>query len=158
MRSTALLPVLTLAALACAPVAEVPRATPGTEPSPATARTAEATGPEAAAQVAAESWLVYVDGGHYQMSWQGAAEGLRQQVTEEQWEQAARQVRQQVGDPRERILQEVRHTSDLPQAPPGEYVVLIYRTEFERATGIEQLVMVLEEDGQWRPVGYFVRP
>jgi len=137
-----------------------PPAAPPAEPAPAAEQASPHTQGdlEAAARVAAEAWLAHVDAEDYARSWEGAAEPMRQQVTAEQWEQAGRQVRQQVGATGERTLQEARHTTELPQAPAGAYVVLVYRTVFAHGPATEQLVMMLEADGEWRPVGYFVRP
>lgn len=142
--------------VACA--APSPAVVPDARPAPAESEIATAATPLAVAQEAAEAWLAHVDADRYEASWEAAAEPLRQQVSQTQWEQAGRQVRQQVGAIRGRTLEDARHTTDIPQAPPGEYVVLIYRTSFERGSATEQLIMMLEDDGAWRAVGYFVRP
>jgi len=152
------LPMYALIVLsACA--APTPAAPPA-EPSPEGEQAAPLAqeDPEAAARIAAEGWLAHIDAQDYARSWEAAAEPMRQQVTAEQWEQAGRQVRQQLGETRERTLQESRHTTELPQAPAGEYVVFVYRTSFAHGPATEQLIMMLEPDGEWRPVGYFVRP
>jgi hypothetical protein len=47
----------------------------------------------------------------------------------------------------------------LPGAPPGTYVVLVYRSSFAKLTAArEQVTVAREKDGAWRVVGYFVRP
>ncbi len=50
-------------------------------------------------------------------------------------------------------------SSFLPGAPPGTYVVLVYRSSFAKLTAArEQVTVAREKDGTWRVVGYFVRP
>jgi len=160
MRYTVTLPFLTLVAFACAPAAEAPPASPGADPAPAAQETApaETAGPEAAAQAAAEVWLARVDAGDYAASWEGGSEVFRQAVTAAQWEQALAQARQPLGQLQERRLLQAEHSTQLPGAPPGEYVALLFRTTFAGGAASEQLVMMLDEDGEWRPVGYFVQP
>ena len=52
--------------------------------------------------------------------------------------------------------------SQVPQpgknTPPGEFVVIAYRTEFgKRTVGTETVTMEREADGKWRVVGYLMR-
>jgi hypothetical protein len=160
MRITMLTALLTLTAFACAPAAEAPPASPGADPALAAQETAaaETAGPEAAAQAAADVWLARVDAGDYAASWEGGSAVFRQAVTAAQWEQALAQARQPLGELRERRLLQADHSTQLPGAPPGEYVALVFRTTFAAGAANEQLVMMLDEDGEWRPVGYFVQP
>jgi hypothetical protein len=46
----------------------------------------------------------------------------------------------------------------LPNAPPGPYVVLQYRTQAGgQKTVVETVTPMKDEDGRWRVSGYFVR-
>jgi hypothetical protein len=153
-------PLLTLATFACAPMAEAPAAPSGADPAPAVQETpaAETAGPEAAAQTAAEGWLAHVDAGDYAASWEGGSAVFRQAVTSAQWEQALVQARQPLGELQERRLLHAEHSTQLPGAPQGEYVVLAFRATFTGGAANEQLIMMLDDDGEWRPAGYFVQP
>ena len=160
MRIATLIPLLALAPFACAPMAEPPAAPPGADPAPAVQETPapETAGPEAAAQAAGEAWLAHVDAGDYAASWEGGSTVFRQAVTAAQWAQALEQARQPLGELQERRLLQAEHTTQLPGAPPGEYVALVFRATFAGGAANEQLIMMLDEDGEWRPAGYFVQP
>ena len=46
----------------------------------------------------------------------------------------------------------------LPGAPDGKYVVVQYRTSFERKeSAVETVTPMLDEDGRWRVSGYFIK-
>ena len=49
-------------------------------------------------------------------------------------------------------------TESLPGAPDGHYVVLHYETSFEnKKTAIETVTPMLDQDGDWRVSGYYIR-
>jgi Protein of unknown function (DUF4019) len=113
--------------------------------------------PEALAQAAAETWLDLVWNGQVEESWETAAETFKQAVTAEQWASAGSQVMGQTGPFRSRSLETADRTQSLPNAPPGDYVVLTYSSVFENAPGREIVTMMLE-DGEWKTIGYYVTP
>jgi hypothetical protein len=49
------------------------------------------------------------------------------------------------------------HTTSLPNAPEGEYVVMAFATDFGKAGSKTEMVTTVLEEGQWKVVGYFVR-
>ena len=50
------------------------------------------------------------------------------------------------------------YKSELPGAKDRHYVILTYDTRFEhKQNGAETVVPELEEDGEWRVSGHFVR-
>jgi hypothetical protein len=117
----------------------------------------EAT-PESLAVAAAQSWLALVDEGGYAESWATAATAFHEQVTREEWEVAMLTHRTPLGDLESRELLGAQYTSSLPGAPPGEYVVLQFRTNFgAKPAAVETVVPVKEEDGTWKVSGYFIR-
>jgi hypothetical protein len=43
-------------------------------------------------------------------------------------------------------------------APPGEYVILQFDTQFENRSGVVETVTPMrEKDGSWRVSGYFIK-
>lgn len=47
---------------------------------------------------------------------------------------------------------------DLPGAPKGDYVVIVYDTVFaDKAGAIETITPMRDSDGKWKVSGYFVR-
>lgn len=112
----------------------------------------------AAAQKAAEAWLALVDDGKYGESWEESAAVFRSQVSKQQWQAALRKVREPLGKTQSRKLKGAKHTTELPNAPKGEYVVIQYETSFENVSGVETITPMKEEDGSWRVSGYFIKP
>jgi hypothetical protein len=63
-----------------------------------------------------------------------------------------------LGKAESRQLKSATYTTKIPNAPSGEYVIIQYQTDFERATGmIETVAPMQEKDGKWRVSGYFVK-
>jgi hypothetical protein len=57
-----------------------------------------------------------------------------------------------------RKLKNKTYATSLPGAPDGEYVVIQYQTRFEhKASAIETITPMLDEDGKWRVSGYFIK-
>ncbi len=113
----------------------------------------------ASATAAAESWLALVDEARYGQSWEKAAEAFRAAVTSAQWEAAVVQARGPLEPFGARTLLGARYTKELPNAPPGEYVLIQYRTAVSQdRMVVETVVPMLDPDGIWRVSGYFVRP
>jgi hypothetical protein len=113
---------------------------------------------EKAASDAATPWLALVDTGQYAESWFQGANFFRGAVSKEQWKDTLDTVRAPLGKLDSRQLKSATYTTKIPNAPAGEYVVLQYETNFERAPGmIETVTPMLEKDGKWKVSGYFVK-
>ena len=113
----------------------------------------------AAAQVAARSWLFLVDHVRYGESWDSAATIFRNAVTKPVWENAVLQARGPLEPFGARKLLTAAFRRHLPNAPPGEYVVLLYETKVGgNRTVVETVTPMKESDERWRVSGYFVRP
>ena len=106
----------------------------------------------------AQSWLKLVDDGNYAQSWKEAASRFRAQVSEEKWVGAMGQVRQPLGSVNSRELAEATFATELPRAPKGEYWVVKFATAFEAAKANELVTLTMDTDGQWRVIGFFIRP
>ena len=119
------------------------------------ARAAEAS--EAAALQAAEAWLKLIDTGQYGVSWDGASSSFRKAVPRSTWEKKAAAVREPLGKVLERKVSSQELTHELPGAPDGTYVVLIFDTRFEhKERGHETVIMTLD-GGRFRAASYFIR-
>ncbi len=114
--------------------------------------------PEDAAQAAAESWLKLVDAEQYGESWEGAAALFKGAVTRDQWVQAASGARGPLGELVSRKIRSRQYTEQVPGAPDGKYVILQFDAVFEnKASAIETVTPMLDEDGVWRVSGYFIK-
>jgi len=113
---------------------------------------------ETAAVVAAKAWLALVDGAQYAQSWEEAAQIFKGAVQKEQWIRTMQSVRKPFGKIISRELESSRYRTDLPGAPDGEYVVIQFRTSFEKKkSAIETITPMLDKDGEWRVSGYFIK-
>ena len=55
------------------------------------------------------------------------------------------------------LISETYETT-MPGAPDGEYVVLKYKTKFEKKENAEEVVVpMLDTDGKWRVSGYYIK-
>ena len=112
-----------------------------------------------AAENATRSWLGLVDSGQIDRSWEEAALPFQMAVTKAKWTESLRTARGSF-EPfgaRERIL--ARYTTELPNAPKGEYVVLQYRTQVAGGHKVIETIVPMRDGSRgWRISGYFVRP
>ena len=114
--------------------------------------------PEKSAQRAAETWLGHVDAGQYAASWQAAAAYLQGAVTESSWTTSLQGVRTPLGKVMSRHLKSAQHTTSLPGAPDGHYVVMQFDTRFEhKQAAIETVTFLQAKDGQWKAAGYYIK-
>jgi hypothetical protein len=124
------------------------------------AQAADSTGPAvSAAQDAAQAWLKLVDARRYDQSWDSAAAVFRSAVTKSQWAGAVKEGRAPFEPLGERNLITASYTTQLPNVPPGQYVVIQYRTKAGQGkTVVETITPARDKDGRWRVAGYYVRP
>jgi hypothetical protein len=150
IRSHALLRLLVLAAASLWPLM------PARAQATSKADTAAAI---AQAQSAAGAWLTLVDGGNYAASFDSAAAFFRQAVTPDQWQTAVKQARAPFGPLSARHVIAAVYAAALPNAPPGEYVVLQYETAGAKGQHVIETVTPMHEaNGRWRVSGYYIKP
>jgi hypothetical protein len=112
-----------------------------------------------AAQPVARAWLELVDSGAYSASWFSAATLFRDAVSKPAWERAVREARRPFGTFGSRRLLGASYQTRLPNAPPGEYVVLQFRvTSAGGDPAVETVTPMKDQDGTWRVSGYYIRP
>jgi hypothetical protein len=111
-----------------------------------------------AAQGAALDWLALSDKDDAAGTYAASAKRFKAAITIEKWTEAMKQAREKFGPVQRRTHLMTQTPAPGKNTPPGEFVVLIYRTDFEkRQTGTETITMEREPDGQWRVVGYLMR-
>jgi hypothetical protein len=91
---------------------------------------------EKAATDAATEWLMLVDSGQYAESWFQSASAFRYRISKELWKNAMDTARAPLGKIQARQLKSATYTTSIPNAPSGEYVVVLYETSFERVPGM----------------------
>ena len=106
----------------------------------------------------ARAWLKIVDTGDYAGSWEQACGLFKSMVSKEQLAQSLGMVRGPLGKMISREVMSQKHTKTLPGLPPGEYVVIQFKTSFEnKADAIETVTPMLDKDGVWRVSGYYIK-
>lgn len=135
-----------------------PMATPAEAmPTPAPA---PAPDPQLTAAVnVAQQWIALVDQGQYAESWSASGKLFQANMQQQQWVQTLTGARMPLGSvvSREVAGSEIRES--LPGAPAGRYALVSFATNFENKPDIiETVTMILEEDGQFRVVGYSSNP
>jgi len=133
--------------------------TPGTihPGAAAPAATPELTAKETAAVKAATEWLKLVDAGEYGKSWDECAPLFREKVTRQTWVENLPKNRATHGAFKSRSFAGAASRTSLPGVPDGEYVMVRFLTDFEKAAGVEELVTMMFVGGAWRPIGYLLR-
>ena len=112
---------------------------------------------EKAALTSALAWLALADGGKYPETWDQAATYFRNALTKDQWVASLKGGRAPLGRLLSRKLKSKMYTKSLPGAPDGEYVVIMYDTQFEnKASAVETVTAMLDKDGKWRVAGYLI--
>jgi hypothetical protein len=106
----------------------------------------------------AESWLVLVDQGQYEQSWNAAAEYLKIAVDKTDFAKGLKGARSPLGEVKSRELASKQYVTHLPVAPDGQYVILQYKTSFaNKESATETITPMLDKDGKWKVSGYYVK-
>jgi hypothetical protein len=126
-------------------------------PNPTPSRTPEeaAQKPEEAAQKVAESWLPLLDSGRYGESWEPLSVKIKNGLSKRQWELGMTGFRQPLGKLKSRRLEKVIYIKSLQGHPGHEGAIVRFDSVYEnRASVIELVGVIREEDGEWRVLMY----
>ena len=112
---------------------------------------------EKAALASATAWLALADGGKYPETWDKAAGYFKNALNKDQWVASLKGGRTPLGKVVARKLTSKMYSKTLPGAPDGEYVVIMYDTQFEnKKSAVETVTPMLDKDGKWRVAGYLI--
>jgi hypothetical protein len=112
---------------------------------------------EKAAIASSSAWLSLVDEGKFSESWDQAAGYFKNAVNKDQWIASLKGGRVPLGKVMTRKLKSKMYTKTLPGVPDGEYVVIMYDTQFEnKKSAVETVTPMLDKDGKWRVAGYLI--
>ena len=110
------------------------------------------------AQAAALAWLALADADDAVATWQQGSRRFREAITQDAWAASLKSARGRFGAARQRARTSVQAPAPDKDTPPGEFLVVVFRTEFaQKPQGVETLTMEHEPDGKWRVVGYLMR-
>lgn len=107
---------------------------------------------------ASAGWLKLVDAGNYAASYQQASTLFKDHVSAAAWVRQVGAARKPLGAVVSRQVTAAHYATTLPGAPDGQYVVIQYRTSFtHKKSAVETVTPMLDQDGQWRVSGYYIR-
>lgn len=108
--------------------------------------------------MAAENFLLLVDTGQYGQSWDEASTVFQNQVSKEEWSRQIEAIRSSLGTLSKREIANAEYMTELPGAPDGHYVVIQYNSSFDKKqNGVETVTPMLDETGQWKVSGYYIK-
>ena len=111
-----------------------------------------------AAQATARDWLVLVDRGDAEASWNAASKRFRDAMSLSAWADALKKNRVPLGAVLDRATVKTSFQKNFPGVPEGDYALVSLVTRFaNRLQGHETVTLEREADGNWRVLGYFVR-
>ncbi|MDH3997876.1 MAG: DUF4019 domain-containing protein, partial [Desulfuromonadales bacterium] len=111
-----------------------------------------------AARASSERFFQLIDTGGYAESWKQSAAMLQEKVTEKDWMEKLSTAHASTGKLLERTEDEISYSTSAPESPDGEYVTLVYISNFEGAKEVTETVTVmLDAENRWRVAGYFIQ-
>ncbi len=114
-------------------------------------------GDQEAAMRVANEWLALVDAGQFSESWEHSSSVFRETVPAGMWQESLAVVREPLGKLISRKVVFSRYTDALRGAPDRRYVIIQYEAQYEGNKSAIETVMPLDDDGEWRVSGDFVR-
>ena len=113
---------------------------------------------EKTAVTSSAAWLSLVDEGKFSESWDQAAGYFKNAVNKDQWIASLKGGRTPLGKVMTRKLKSKMYSKTLPGVPDGEYVVIMFDTQFEnKKSAVETVTPMLDKDGKWRVAGYYIK-
>lgn len=109
-------------------------------------------------QKAARDWLALVDRGDAEASYAGMSKLFKDSISQGSWSISLNQSRVPLGQLVERSMLSTQFSTTMPNAPDGDYALVIFRTAFAKKSDVHETVTLSREsDGAWRVVGYMTR-
>lgn len=105
---------------------------------------------------AATAVAALLDEGRYADAWDTVGPLLVAQTNREQWARNLALVRTPLGAPGQRTVAGFGFPESLDDAPPGEYGLVGYRTDFANAAAVEEKFVFQRINGTWKLAGYWL--
>jgi hypothetical protein len=118
-------------------------------------------GADARSQIAvseAKAWLTLLDQRKYKQVWESSATHFKSEINLENFQKMIVVVRHPQWRLKERKLATIEYRPSLPQAPPGEYVIIKFDLFLKGHDPAHEVVTTVKDiDGKWRVTGYFIK-
>lgn len=106
----------------------------------------------------ARTWLTLIDNGRYEESWSEASALFRGAMNAKEWGNSLTNVRKPLGALISRKKMKTTAARQLPGAPDGHYLVMVFETSFKnKKAATETVTFMRETDGRWKAAGYYIR-
>ncbi len=106
---------------------------------------------------AAEAWLQMLDAGKCEEAWDRAGKPLKDSTNKAGWCAQTRAIRNAMGPVASRKVAKTEYQNKLGKVMPGDYVTFHFDTAFKATDrGSEEVSIMRDKDGTWRPLGYYV--
>jgi len=99
-------------------------------------------------------WLETLDARRYPEAWADTAGIMRVGHSLEEWVREVAAPRETLGKPLMRELERADYSTDMPGAPKGQYVTVVYLTQYSHAPPVQETLVVMLEDDRWHVAGY----
>ncbi len=100
------------------------------------------------------SWLALLDKENYSESWDQSSSLMKSTIENQSWNQILQQTRKNLGKVISRTIVDKRIAKNPKDLPPGNYLVMVYKTQFKNKASALELVTLFLENDQWRTVTY----
>lgn len=121
------------------------------------ASSALAAGPSLDSAVsAARQWVAMSDTGSPDKMWGASSDIMKQRINKQGWSDYLSQLHNETGRHNGREWVQVVRVKDPADLPRGEYLNVIFTTQFHNMPTTETVSMVANKN-RWMPVGYVVR-
>tara|TARA_B100000902_G_scaffold12252_1_gene14927 strand:- start:63266 stop:63667 length:402 start_codon:yes stop_codon:yes gene_type:complete len=105
-----------------------------------------------------ENWISLIDNKKYKLSWEKSDDLVKNMISIENWEVIMNGARSPLGDMLERTILSNEFKSEVPGAPDGEYIIIIYESKFEnKNSALETITARKNKDNLWKVVGYYIK-
>lgn len=110
----------------------------------------------AAATEESTHWLESLDTRRYAESWANMSQVMRAGHNREDWVREVGTPRESLGKPLMRELRSADYATEVRGAPKGEYVTVVYLTQYSHAPPVQETILLMMEDQRWRVAAYAV--
>ena len=111
----------------------------------------------AQASPVALDFLQQLDDGKYADSWKSSAVLMQGKVTEKDWVEKLTRARELSGELLERERKSASYSTEMKDSPDGEYIMLIFTSNYKKASDVSEYVTVMLEDSRWKVAGYIMQ-
>jgi hypothetical protein len=107
---------------------------------------------------AVDAWVKLIDQGDYGQAYDQTGAQFKKMIGKDAWVQQVSPYRTALGKINSRKLESAEYSDSIPDLQAGQYVLIKYATAFtQKPDSHEEITAQKENDGVWRPLGYYVR-